>query len=315
MAKKGIEELIADLDAYVENAKYSYLSTNKITLAKDELKSYINELRQRLPSEIERSKKIMKNKEAILADARNRADAMLVAAGEEAEKRVAEGEITRIATAQAQQLLATAQAQAEQIVAQATAEANEIRLGSLYYTQDNLDNIKKYVLATLEAEKTNYMNLIASLENDAFVLNTNSAEIENQIRLVTGQPLPPEKAAEQKQAVPENAPVTKTPAKPEPKAEPVEETPVPKAEPNSKTLESIASIRKAPLKEENIDKTAETKKAKGGGLSGLLIGNEPVKVPDAPKTPAKPKAEKPEKPKKARSLGTIVDGFGMGPEE
>ncbi len=313
MAKKGIEELIADLEVYVDNAKYSYLSSNKITLAKDELKGYIDEIRHRLPSEIERSKKIMKNKEAILADARNRADAMLVAAGEEAEKRVAASEITQIATAQAQQLLTTAQAQAEQIVAQATAEANEIRLGSLYYTRDQLENVKKYVFATLEAEKTNYMNLIESLENDVFVLNTNSEEIDNQIRLVTGQPLPVKPA--EPQAVPANAPVTKTPVKPEEKKAPVVEIPTSIDKPEhteektrvtSKTLESIANIRKAPLKEENIEKTAETKKAKGGGLSGLLAGAEAPKAPE----PAKE-----EKPKKARSLGTIVDGFGMGPEE
>ena len=62
MGKKGVEEMIEDIEEFVNSCKFQPLSNNKITVPKDELERMLNELKLNLPSEIERCKKIMRNK-------------------------------------------------------------------------------------------------------------------------------------------------------------------------------------------------------------------------------------------------------------
>lgn len=188
MGKRGVEDMISELEIFIDNCKFSPLSSNKILVPKDEIGSMLNELRLKLPSEIDRSKKIMRNKEAMLTDARNRADAMMAEAREEANRLVAESQIVELANIQANEILKRANDQAAAIVKAAQDEENDLRLGAMLYTKSQLDNIKKYISSTLEAEKTNYEHLIASLENDSFVVNTNADEIDSQIRLMQGTP-------------------------------------------------------------------------------------------------------------------------------
>ncbi len=187
MAKKSVEDMIAELEIFIDNCKFSPLSSNKIMVPKDELNGMLDELRLKLPSEIERSKKIMRNKEALLTQARNEADKMLYDAKVEVDRMVATHEIVQLAQLQANEVIQMAQAQAAEILENAQKEADDVRLGAMYYTQGQLENIKKYIAATLEAEKTNYTHLIESLENDAFVVTTNAEEIDNQIRVMTGE--------------------------------------------------------------------------------------------------------------------------------
>lgn len=197
MGKKGVEDMISELEIFIDNCKFSPLSSNKILVPKDEIGSMLNELRLKLPSEIDRSKKIMRNKEAILTDARNRADALLQEANEEANRRVSESQIVELANIQANEIIQMAQQQAAEIIKNAQNEENELRLGAMLYTKSQLDNIKKYISSTLEAEKTNYEHLIASLENDSFVVSTNADEIDGQIRLMQGGGSEAAKAPEQ----------------------------------------------------------------------------------------------------------------------
>jgi len=67
MAKKGIEEMISEIEIFIDNCKYKPLSSSMIIVPKDDLEQMLNELKLKLPNEIERCKKIMRNKEAILA--------------------------------------------------------------------------------------------------------------------------------------------------------------------------------------------------------------------------------------------------------
>ena len=66
MGKKGVEEMINEIEIFIDNCKYQPLSSNKIVVPKDEMERLLSELKLKLPSEIERCKKIMRNKEAIL---------------------------------------------------------------------------------------------------------------------------------------------------------------------------------------------------------------------------------------------------------
>ena len=168
MAKKGIEEMISEIEIFIDNCKYQPLSSSKIVVPKDDLEQMLNELKLKLPNEIERCK------EAILADARTRADSIITESVAEANKLVDQSQIVELANIRANGILDMARSQADQIVNEANADANEIRLGSMYYTKDKLTEVSNYINATLEAEKANYDNLIQSLQSNLDIVLNNT---------------------------------------------------------------------------------------------------------------------------------------------
>lgn len=185
MAKKDIDKYIEGIEVYIKQAKASPLSQNKITIQRDELLEMIKELKLKLPMEIERCKKIMRNKENILSEARTRSDAILAEAVAEANRLVDTNQITELANIRANEILEMARNQAQQLVEQASAEANEIRLGAMYYTKDKLAEMRDVFSRIHAMEKENYRNLIESLENDTYIVETNLSEMEANINLLT----------------------------------------------------------------------------------------------------------------------------------
>ena len=71
-----IEQIIEEIEEYIDSCKFQPLSTTKIIVNKDQMDELLRELRMRTPEEIKRYQKIIANKDAILADAQNKADNM-----------------------------------------------------------------------------------------------------------------------------------------------------------------------------------------------------------------------------------------------
>ena len=186
MGKKGVEEMIDQIEIFIDSCRFQPLSSNKIIVPKDELESMIHELKLKMPTEIERCRKIMRNKEAILADARTRSDAIISESVNEANRLVDQHQITELANIRANEILDMARNQAEQIIGEATNEANEIRLGAMYYTKDKLNSMRDSFNRILNVERDNYRKLVESLESDIFTVETNMSEMEANINLLSG---------------------------------------------------------------------------------------------------------------------------------
>ena len=75
-----IEQLIDEIEEYIDNCKTQPFSNSKIIVDKEEIDELLRELRQKTPEEIKRYQKIISNKEAILADAQAKADAIIAKA-------------------------------------------------------------------------------------------------------------------------------------------------------------------------------------------------------------------------------------------
>ena len=190
MGKKGVEDMIDEIEVFIGNCKYQPLSSNKIIVPKDELERMLSELKLKLPSESERCKKIMRNKEAILASARTRSDAIISESVNEANRLVDSNHITELANIRADEIVTAARDQAQQILDDATAEAKEVRLGAMSYTKQKLTEMKNFLAATLEAENENYKNLCDSLESNLYTLDNNLGELDTSIDLINGNDMP-----------------------------------------------------------------------------------------------------------------------------
>ena len=72
-----IEQLIDEIEEFVESCKPQPFSQTKIIVPKDELFELLTELRLKTPDEIKRYQKIIANKDKIINDAQAQAERML----------------------------------------------------------------------------------------------------------------------------------------------------------------------------------------------------------------------------------------------
>lgn len=200
MGRKSIEDVMNEIEDFLNSCKTTALSSNKVVVPRDEFDELFGDLKVKIPAEIDRCKKIMRNKEAILMDARKTADGIIAQASEQANQMISETEIMAQANQRAYETVEMARIQANEMLAQAVAESNELRLGSMQYTNDIMMGIRNYVEATMEAERANYENLLQALNNDYIMANANMEEIQSQIVEFTGDPNSVTRAPQMKMA-------------------------------------------------------------------------------------------------------------------
>ena len=180
-----IEQIIEEIEEYVESCRFQPLSTTKIVVNKEELEELLRELRLKTPDEIKRYQKIISNKDAILADAQAKAEGIIADAEAKAREMVSTHEIMRQAYAQANETINSANAQAQTIVDSATTDANNIRYSAITYTDDmlaNLGNIMETALNDAGAKYTAYME---SLQSCYSVVKQNREELAPQTTQAT----------------------------------------------------------------------------------------------------------------------------------
>ena len=88
-----IEQLIDEIEDYIESCKPKFMSSTEIIVNKDEIDELLRELRMKTPDEIKRYQKIISNKDAILADAQSKADAIIADAKTQAQQMDSESEV------------------------------------------------------------------------------------------------------------------------------------------------------------------------------------------------------------------------------
>ena len=138
-----IEQIIDEIEEYIDHCKFQPLSTTKIIVNKDQIDELLRELRMKTPEEIKRYQKIIDNKDAIIADAQTKADSMIEEAKAKTDELVSDHEIMQQAYAQANEIVAAATEQAPQILDNATADANQLRLGSMGYADEMMATLER----------------------------------------------------------------------------------------------------------------------------------------------------------------------------
>ena len=131
-----IEQIIDEIDEFIESCKFQPLSATKIIVNKEEIEELLRELRLKTPDEIKRYQKIISNKDAILEGAQSKADGIIADAQAKAQELVTQHEIMQKAYAQANDTINAANKQAQEILDSATQDANSIRLSAITYTDD-----------------------------------------------------------------------------------------------------------------------------------------------------------------------------------
>lgn len=172
-----IEQIIEEIEEYIDNCKPQTFSSSKIVVNREEMEELLNELRVKTPEEIKRYQKIISNKEAILADAQTKADAIIARAQVKTDELVSEHQIMQQAYAQANEVVMIATKQAQEILDNATNDANNIRMGAMQYTDDILKNLESTISHSIDTAKARHDAYVSSLQGFLDVVTTNRAEL------------------------------------------------------------------------------------------------------------------------------------------
>lgn len=176
-----IEQLIGEIEEYIDSCKFQPLSNTRILVNKEELEELLVELRLRIPDEIKKYQKIISNQEAILNEARAQADAMLADATAQTNELVNEHEIMQKAYASANQIVEEAQMQAQAIIDSAVEEANSIRQGSINYTDDMLKSLQAIITHSMEGAQGRFDAFISSMQSSYDIVTSNRNELAGSI--------------------------------------------------------------------------------------------------------------------------------------
>ena len=172
-----MEQIIEEIEEYIDNCKYQPFSNTKIIVDKEEIDELLRELRMKTPDEIKRYQKIISNKEAILNDARAKAEALINDATIHTNELINEHEIMQQAYAQANEVVTMATKQAQDILDNATIEANNMRSAAMQYTDGILANVENLLTQTMKTTQDHYDSFISSLNQYNDVVNANRVEL------------------------------------------------------------------------------------------------------------------------------------------
>ena len=172
-----IEQLIDDIEDFIDQCKFKPLSSTQIIVDKGQIDSLLRELRVKTPDEIKRYQKIISNKEAILADAREKASALINEATVHTNELINEHEIMQQAYAQANEVVTLASNQAQEVLDNATIEANTMREAAMKYTDDMLANVENIIAQSMEGAAFRYEQLMSGLSSCYETVKANRAEL------------------------------------------------------------------------------------------------------------------------------------------
>ncbi|HHU73943.1 MAG TPA: ATPase [Clostridiales bacterium] len=181
MGASRIEQLIEDIYEFVESCRMQPLSSTKVIVPKDELYDLLDELRLRTPDEIKRYQKIIANRDAIIADAEEKAEAILAKTREQANEILNEHEIMQQAYYQANEMIMQASEEADRLRREAQMEADQIRSGALAYSQEILSEMERVFANAYETALSRYDSFIGMLKENMEIVSNNKREIEAQL--------------------------------------------------------------------------------------------------------------------------------------
>ena len=189
-----IEQLIEEIEDYIDGCKPQFMSSTNIIVNKDEMEELLRDLKMKTPDEIKRYQKIISNKEAILNDARAKAEAMINEATAHTTELVSEHEIMQRAYGQANAVVSEATAQAQAILDNATMEANQVRMAAMQYMDEMLAHVDHIIMSVSETAASSYDTLLSNMNHYREIIQSNRNELhpEEEMPVVNEEYMPDE---------------------------------------------------------------------------------------------------------------------------
>ena len=128
-----ILNLLERIEDIIEDAS-KFLLSSKVMIDKEEVLEVINEIRLKMPDEINRASWVSKERQRILNEAQNEAEELISKVTEQQKTLIEESEITR-----------QAKKYANQLIQEAEQKANEMKSGAYDYSDEILSKLQEKI--------------------------------------------------------------------------------------------------------------------------------------------------------------------------
>lgn len=171
-----IDELISDFEQYIDTCKPQAFSNRKISVDKEAINDFLAELRMCMPEVIERSEKIVRNKESILNDAQAQAEKILSDATTQKDDLIDEHEIVQKAIERGKEIITQASEHAQGLVDNAAIEANDLKESAYNYVLSSLSNLRDQYEKSLMSAKDIFEQHLITMNDQYEVIDQNYAD-------------------------------------------------------------------------------------------------------------------------------------------
>ena len=155
-----IEQVIDEIEEYIDNCKFKAFSTDIIMVKKDEIDDLLRELRMKTPD-----------------DAKQKAQKLLNDAAVQTNELINEHQIMQQAYEQANEIVELATRQAQGILDNATIEANNVKASAMQYMDSMLANLEGMIKQAIEVTTKDYNDMVGHLKEIDNVVTANRAEL------------------------------------------------------------------------------------------------------------------------------------------
>lgn len=146
--------LVDRLENLVANSKRMPL-VNQIILKEADLLTIIEQMRTSVPGEIKQARRIIQDKERILAQAQSEASILVSRAREETERTMTREGLLRVAEERSQEIVRKANDQAQALVRRAETHTEQMQIEADTYASETLRNLREHLLnVEMEIERT-----------------------------------------------------------------------------------------------------------------------------------------------------------------
>jgi cell division septum initiation protein DivIVA len=142
--------LVDRLENLIANSRRMPL-VNQIIIKEGEILNIVDQMRTSIPDEIKQARRVIQEKERILAQAQADASTLLARAREETERAMNREGLLRAAEARSQELVRQAEEQAKDVVRQAEEHTEQLKVDADSYVAETLRNLKDH-LASVEMD-------------------------------------------------------------------------------------------------------------------------------------------------------------------
>ncbi|MBR6770748.1 MAG: vacuolar family H+-ATPase subunit H [Lachnospiraceae bacterium] len=177
-----IEQIIEEIEDYIDSCKFQTFSNTKITVDKEKIDDLLRELRMKTPAEIKHYQKVINNKDAILNDARAKAEALINKASAHTSQLINEHEIMQQAYAQANEVVMLATQQAQDQVNEATIRVNHMQQAATRYMDERLANLENLVVQMMNMTAAHYESFINNMNGYIDIIRSNREELKPQLQ-------------------------------------------------------------------------------------------------------------------------------------
>jgi len=119
---------------------------NQIIIKEGDILAIVEQMRTSIPDEIKQARRIIQDKERILAQAQADASTLLAKAREEADKAVSREHLLRAAEERAREILRRSEEQAQQIARRAGAESEQLKDEADAYVAETLRGLRDHLM-------------------------------------------------------------------------------------------------------------------------------------------------------------------------